>query len=542
MPREVITLQVGHASNWVGTHFWNAQESYGENGPHNEIDTSVLYREGVSIYGEPTYSPRLILFDLKGSFGSLRKSNPVYEQDEENPGASTWHGRVETYAQEPHQRNAFLNHLDQEGSEAVVEPSSFASDLDQSAAVWSDFNKLYYHPKTMVEIQQYTHADEENQFALFTQGQDLFANADFRDDFGDERLRFFVEECDSLQGFNITADAINGFSGLSASIVEYLREEFPKKTSMVFGLHDHPVLEKTEKDRKVNQLRNVNAALATSHLAEHSSLYVPIFAPAPKDLDPNGWSKYLQTDFSKLYHWSAYIAAGLDTVTLPYRLKNGLLMGDLVSVVNGGRNAKIGAFAQSIPFPVHRTLSLGTSLKPLRPHAAIPWIRDLTLRDVDQADEQIGQCAVLRGTLEGAKHQEVAQTERVFSAVQARELFDGFLSSYSTPMARSFQVDTPWPITETFPSLLSPFIDQNGLINTQPINPPVTPSHIPILTRLHTTPRIKKVIEDMARAVRTVPSRVAKEFEKGDHGIGVEEFRSLAEGLDEVADEYELIL
>ncbi|GCC40482.1 hypothetical protein chiPu_0024079, partial [Chiloscyllium punctatum] len=35
------------------------------NNSYSEINSNVLFREGVTLQGQPTYTPRLILMDLK---------------------------------------------------------------------------------------------------------------------------------------------------------------------------------------------------------------------------------------------------------------------------------------------------------------------------------------------------------------------------------------------------------------------------------------------------------------------------------------------
>ena len=77
--RAVITLQIGNYSNYVGAHFWNIQEAgfvYPSANSINyvpDINNIVLFREGVTGYskseGQPTYTPRLVSVDLKGSLG-----------------------------------------------------------------------------------------------------------------------------------------------------------------------------------------------------------------------------------------------------------------------------------------------------------------------------------------------------------------------------------------------------------------------------------------------------------------------------------------
>ena len=75
--RAVITLQLGNYSNYIGAHFWNIQEAgfvySNDNSITPSINNSVLFREGVaglnSNTATPTYTPRLVSVDLKGSLG-----------------------------------------------------------------------------------------------------------------------------------------------------------------------------------------------------------------------------------------------------------------------------------------------------------------------------------------------------------------------------------------------------------------------------------------------------------------------------------------
>lgn len=77
--REVVTLQFGHYANFVGTHWWNIQESSFIYDPKQagskEVNTDILFREGTNLNKQVTYTPRLILWDLKGSLNSLRRGH-----------------------------------------------------------------------------------------------------------------------------------------------------------------------------------------------------------------------------------------------------------------------------------------------------------------------------------------------------------------------------------------------------------------------------------------------------------------------------------
>ena len=94
--KEILYIQAGTLPNFVGTHFWNTQESYfqydidgnADEADEPEINHDVSFREGLSPkvrvqillthsygyensrvvdnQGDPTFCPRLLVFDRKG--------------------------------------------------------------------------------------------------------------------------------------------------------------------------------------------------------------------------------------------------------------------------------------------------------------------------------------------------------------------------------------------------------------------------------------------------------------------------------------------
>ncbi len=54
----------------------------------------------------------------------------------------------------------------------------------------------------------------------------------FRDELAD-RLHFFAEECDNLQGFHILSDWDNGFGAVACSLAQEIRDEFGGKGLLV---------------------------------------------------------------------------------------------------------------------------------------------------------------------------------------------------------------------------------------------------------------------------------------------------------------------
>jgi hypothetical protein len=70
--REIIYLQLGNSSNYIGTHFWNIQQAYFTYGDDEEgeevswVHHDVSWREGFSTAANAaTYTPRVLIVDNK---------------------------------------------------------------------------------------------------------------------------------------------------------------------------------------------------------------------------------------------------------------------------------------------------------------------------------------------------------------------------------------------------------------------------------------------------------------------------------------------
>lgn len=77
--KEIIYIQAGNISNYVGTHFWNAQQSYFTHSGDKEVlfDHDVSFREGVS--------PRVChsspyMFHSPGSDTAVRESRRTAQE------------------------------------------------------------------------------------------------------------------------------------------------------------------------------------------------------------------------------------------------------------------------------------------------------------------------------------------------------------------------------------------------------------------------------------------------------------------------------
>ena len=138
MNKPLITIQCGNYSNYIGSHFWNLQESgfvYKDNSVDGgsfssraeellEIDNDVLYREGITLDRELTYTPRVIVVDLKGSLGTLPESGELYDKisiPKEDTLSLHWSGAHQVFREEPFQKNEFLSDLEKGTDNALSE-------------------------------------------------------------------------------------------------------------------------------------------------------------------------------------------------------------------------------------------------------------------------------------------------------------------------------------------------------------------------------------------------------------------------------------
>lgn len=206
---EVITVQVGNYSNFIGAHFWNLQEAFLQNknvdeGP-SEINYNVLYREGQNLSGEKTYKPRVVCLDLKGNISELQECDAVSDSVE----GHAWEGEIERYDRGPETSSSLVKEMKE--CQLASTTKTVDSDnqnittnfkkLEDVNVSWLDYSLVRFHAKSLQVIPN-SHVSETKGFDNFGYGEQLFQNQKFRDDFED-RLHFFIEECDRLQGFQV---------------------------------------------------------------------------------------------------------------------------------------------------------------------------------------------------------------------------------------------------------------------------------------------------------------------------------------------------
>lgn len=180
--------------------------------------------------------PRTVIYDLKGGFGSLRKINALYEvQDESPPQASSlWGGQTVVQRAEPIEPSAYQQSLD-----GGPDPPPLTT---EAVRYWSDFNRVYYHPRSAVQLNEYELGSSLAPFERWDSGEELFASLDKEHDVVDRDLRPFIEEADQMQGIQVLTTLDDAWGGFASRYLERLRDEYGKTTIWVWGLQEafHP--------------------------------------------------------------------------------------------------------------------------------------------------------------------------------------------------------------------------------------------------------------------------------------------------------------
>ena len=250
---EILTLQAGHFANLVGASFWRS--------PETRDLLSVRRSDG---------SPRAVLFDSRDSLDGVRDDSSLYASDAppvSHPAApqssapagdlASWHGEV--------------THIQRDG---VSGPS------------WRD---VRFHDRSSVSLPSAP--------PTFAAGRAAYAECV---EVWEDRLRYFAEECDALQGFHLIVTPEDGFGGLATALLTDIRDDYAKTPVLTCTAMPQPndVSTKPFHAASAGQTEIVasgpagagasdalaaalNIGLSLSHLHEESSLVVPFVAPAP---------------------------------------------------------------------------------------------------------------------------------------------------------------------------------------------------------------------------------------------------------------------
>lgn len=332
--KELIFLQAGPASNWVGAHFWNLQEGALLQANRSPLWSPVLFRAQESSHHSSSLKliPRLIAVDVLGSVRSPELDCPGAGQGQvprpKLANLIAWSGDVQTI-----RKDTALSQCPQ-GVSGNSQPQYWTDCLlpavkrrwrgEQTAFILRDYldasmpSDSLASPTSKAAAVVETWSESPSYLSSFTQGSDLFRLGSDAFDNLETRFRRLAEECDSPSGFVLLADSDSGFAGVALRLGEYVGEECAKRPFFTC-----PVAS-VQSARRRQQQRRRWAAVCLNRLTLYSSLeaaaasgwptfsaWLPLAAAGSEMVSGSGSCCSL----------AATLAAALATVLTPVQLK-----------------------------------------------------------------------------------------------------------------------------------------------------------------------------------------------------------------------------
>lgn len=467
------------------------------------VDHDISFRPGLGADGSDTYTPRTLIYDLKGAFGTLRRENALYElQQQENPARDgPWSGSTASLQLPPIAPSPYQRALDQS-----LTPPQLTTD---TVRFWSDYNHLFYHPRSIIQLNEYEINSSLMPFEKWTTGEELFTNLDREHDLLDRDLRPLLEECDQLQALQIFSSTDDAWGGFTVRYLEALNDQLGKGCRWVFGLKDDkPVA------RERMLLQTANFAQSLSMLDSIASLHVPISSV------PASLTRYLALQASSPWHTSALQALAIESLTLPTRLRtseHGISTFDeLEATLNDNGHRRVAGCALSVEDPSHlvqTAQSGGYDTRMTNGNSGDHHAEEVKL-DIDTFPS-LGHLSNVNGNRLGRRTHVFSKTEILRgqwpstddTEASWADLRDRFAEGPRTLCSQSTLL---FPLLTSYPHIFR-FEDR--------------PDYLAVKATLSTSTAIADSIRDLERASRRM--------------IGIEDREALCDGLVGIAEEYD---
>ncbi len=132
-------------------------------------------------------------------------------------------------------QTAIQQNLYQQSLEQGLEPPPLTNEL---VRYWSDFNRVYFHPKSIIQLNEYELNSSLMPFENWNAGEELFNSLDKEHDLLDRDLRPFAEESDQMQGIQVLTSVDDAWGGFAAKYMDRLRDEYGKAAVWVWGVEE----------------------------------------------------------------------------------------------------------------------------------------------------------------------------------------------------------------------------------------------------------------------------------------------------------------
>ncbi|KAL6238933.1 hypothetical protein BDW75DRAFT_199932 [Aspergillus navahoensis] len=492
---EILTLQLGQRANYLATHFWNLQESYFTYNGQEEslVDHDVHFRPGIGADGGETYTPRTLIYDLKGAFGTLRKNNALYELTEDfAPGQGLWDGKEIRQQLAPIPQSEYQKSLD-----AGTQAPQLSS---ETVRFWSDYNRVFYHPRSIVQLNDYELNSRIMPFEDWSLGEELFNELDKEHDLLDRDVRPFAEECDQLRALQIFTSSDDAWGGFTARFVDRLVDEYGKKAVLVWAIEDGRRIHQASKLK-----RETNKARSVYSISPEATMYAPIIDP------PSLLPSTIRIDNNSEWYTSALISIAMESVTLPTRLRTyqnfeSLLAGDdsirrifelQASIVPPAEDHKNVRTKTTKPLDKVESSELESS------KMKTEFDLDFTYGSSSDKSHVFNQLQVLRGVESDDAEEESSEAD--LGVLRKMRLYN------SEPMFHRFHTPLQYPLLDSFPNDMIAFTTPENKVN--------------IIAALTASTRTAERV----RSLESVAGRI----------VALDERENLVNGLGEIRESYE---
>lgn len=132
--------------------------------------------------------------------------------------------------------------------QAPIPQSDYQKSLDQGISApqltsdtvryWSDYNRTFYHPRSIVQLNEYELNSQIMPFEDWDVGEELFNDLDKEHDLLDRDLRPFAEECDQMRAIQLFSTSDDAWGGFTARYIDRIRDEYGKKSVWVWAMEE----------------------------------------------------------------------------------------------------------------------------------------------------------------------------------------------------------------------------------------------------------------------------------------------------------------
>lgn len=133
-------------------------------------------------------------------------------------------------------------------SSSLIDKGIPTPQLERSSVrYWSDFSRVFYHPRSSIQLSEYDLNSKILPFDGFGLGKDLFGQLNREYDLLDRDFRLFAEECDQVQGVQLFTSTEDAWGGFASEYVAALRDEYPKTGILTWGLEESGIVARVSK-------------------------------------------------------------------------------------------------------------------------------------------------------------------------------------------------------------------------------------------------------------------------------------------------------